>query len=554
VSAEDGVQLKTQTFDGLTEIPAASGTLAFKLLPGETGEWKLAVATERVESWVRAEVMNTVTLTETLVTGRSQVRYEIQNAPTKEFRVRVPAAFRNVEVTGANIRRKDRDETTGEWRVELQNKVRGNYTLTVTWIMPWNAKDGSLELAGVEAAGVERETGAFALIAPARLRIEQQATTPDLLKVDVRDLPAWAERGGETPVLAYRYLRPGYKLALTAQRFEEAEVLQALVDNVRLTTVVSEDGQMMTEMALAIRNNARQYLEVALPEGAQVWSAFVAGQPVRPSRREGKLLLPMERSSGEAPVAVELTYVGKNAFPRRSGVVDLATPGLDVPLKNARWELFLPPDYAYGEFAGTMKRDVAGATPISSYTIRDYAAQERVKKYARDSEVSQSLDEARKSLSGGKLKQASELVNRMRAAPIADKSELQNLEMDVKRAGAQNIVHAQQAFFERNVSGPAAPAPSMRYDADAAEQQWDKVQAAQELAVAKTLPLRINLPKRGIALAFSQVLQTDVGKPMTVRLVARNERASGWPSRLVWGSVVFLGLWAIATRWLRRSV
>jgi hypothetical protein len=74
-----------------------------------------------------------------------------------------------------------------------------------------------------------------------------------------------------------------------------------------LTTVVSEDGQMMTEMSLAVRNNARQYLEIALPEGAQVWSVFVAGQPVRPSRRDGKLLLPMERSSGDATVPVEVT-------------------------------------------------------------------------------------------------------------------------------------------------------------------------------------------------------------------------------------------------------
>ena len=51
----------------------------------------------------------------------------------------------------ANIRRKDRDEASGEWRIELQNKVRGYYVLTVTWDKPWNVKDGTLELTGVEA-------------------------------------------------------------------------------------------------------------------------------------------------------------------------------------------------------------------------------------------------------------------------------------------------------------------------------------------------------------------------------------------------------------------
>ena len=81
-------------------------------------------------------------------------------------------------------------------------------------------------------------------------------------------------------VLTYRYLRPGYKLTLAAQRFEEAEVLQALVDSVQLTTVVSEDGQMMTEMSLAVRNNARQHLEVMLP-GRRTGLVGVRGGPAR---------------------------------------------------------------------------------------------------------------------------------------------------------------------------------------------------------------------------------------------------------------------------------
>ena len=118
VSAEPGVAVKTESFDGLTEIPAVSlpdyaavaGTgsvLAYKFIssaPKSAPEWKLSVATESVAAWVRAEIVNTFTLTETLVSGRALVRYDIANAPVKELRVRVPAAFKNVEITGANIR------------------------------------------------------------------------------------------------------------------------------------------------------------------------------------------------------------------------------------------------------------------------------------------------------------------------------------------------------------------------------------------------------------------------------------------------------------------
>ena len=221
-------------------------------------------------------------MSDLLASGRAVVRYDIQNAPVKEFRLKVPAAYKNVEVTGANIRR--RDQNGEEWRVELQNKVSGNFQLTVTWEQPGNFKTNSLEVTGVQALGVERETGALAILAKPPLQVAAKKATEELVSIDARELPAWAGVGSaatrvdaEAVVLAYRYVRPGYQLSLEVKRFEDAAVLQALVDNVHLTTVVADDGQVMTEMTLGIHNNGRQDLEVELPAGARVWSAFVAG-------------------------------------------------------------------------------------------------------------------------------------------------------------------------------------------------------------------------------------------------------------------------------------
>ena len=145
--------------------------------------------------------------------------------PVKEFRVRVPAAYKNVEITGAQIRR--RDETNGEWRVELQSKVRGEYLLTVTWELPRAGKTNLVELAGVQALGVEREAGYIAIVARPPLQVADQSSGGLLSKIDVRELPPWTGRPDAATVLAYRYLRPGYKLALDARRYDEAEVLQA---------------------------------------------------------------------------------------------------------------------------------------------------------------------------------------------------------------------------------------------------------------------------------------------------------------------------------------
>src|SRR5581483_9482067 len=99
-------------------------------------------------------------------------------------------------------------------------------------------------------------------------------------------------------------------------------------------------------MALSVRNNGRQHLEFRLPAGAKVWSAFVSGQPVRPAQNADRLLVPLE-AAGDNTSLVELTYVSSGNFPRTRGKVEMVSPILDVPLKDVRWELFLPPDYDY---------------------------------------------------------------------------------------------------------------------------------------------------------------------------------------------------------------
>ncbi|HXQ20861.1 MAG TPA: hypothetical protein VN812_04260, partial [Candidatus Acidoferrales bacterium] len=205
VATDLGVAAKTGSFDGLTEIPFASvpgeravaggSALAYKFIatsPGSEPAWGLSVTTEAVEPWLRAEIMNTITLTETLVSGRTQVKYDIANAPVKDFRVRVPGAYKNVEITGAQIRR--RDETNGEWRVELQGKVRGEYVLTVTWELPRSGQTNLVELAGVQALGVEREVGYVAVMARPPLQVADQSANELLSKIDVRELPQWTGR------------------------------------------------------------------------------------------------------------------------------------------------------------------------------------------------------------------------------------------------------------------------------------------------------------------------------------------------------------------------
>jgi hypothetical protein len=566
VTAEAGVSVKTKSFDGLIEIPAVSlpdssvaangNVLAYKFIstgPEAATRWTLSVTTESVAAWVRAEIVNAISLTETLVDGRATIRYDIANAPVKELRVKVPENFQNVEITGPNIRSRQQDGNV--WRVELQNPVQGTCTLNVTWEQSRSTKTNAMEFAGVSAERVERETGVLAISAKAPMQVGELSAT-DLRRVDVSDIPDWFDEADPATALVYRYVRPGYKLSLDVRRLDDAEVLQAIVEDAQLTSVVADDGQMMTKMSLSLQSNGRQFLQINLPAGATVWSAFVAGQPVRPGVRDGKLLLPIEQSATEdGTTSVELTYTGTNFFPRAKGQVSFVSPQFDVPLKSAHWEVYLPPNYNYGDFRGTMTHETAPAPePVStSFSSLDYSMMEEKSKSATKVEATREVDEARRKLAAGDVQGATATFYRARNLSLSDSRDtsVDDLKKDLQNAQASNLVAAQNDFTFRNSwgssedeSGRDHPSQAAsQYDNVAAGEQWNKLQQAQEIVTSKIQPLHVNLPVRGSHYEFSQVLQTETGKPMTVQLFAANTKAVNWPLRGLVAVGAFLALW-----------
>jgi len=85
----------------------------------------------------------------------------------------------------------------------------------------------------------------------------------------------------------------------------------------------------------------------------------------------------------------------------------------------------------------------------------------------------------------------------------------------------------------------------LNYDENVASLQWDKLQKAQQVAVAKAAPLHVNVPTHGVRYRFSQVLQTELRKPTTIRLFAENAKVPSWTTRFALVVIGFVVLWAI---------
>ena len=75
--------------------------------------------------------------------------------------------------------------------------------------------------------------------------------------------------------------------------------------------------------------------------------------------------------------------------------MNLISPRLNVPLNNARWDLYLPPDYDYQKFAGSMAHETQAAPVLQSYSLSEYRAQEAEKKQAKQAEASSFISNAR---------------------------------------------------------------------------------------------------------------------------------------------------------------
>jgi hypothetical protein len=107
------------------------------------------------------------------------------------------------------------------------------------------------------------------------------------------------------------------------------------------------DGKMLVQSRFAVRNNQRNFLKLTLPSTAVLWSASVAGRPIRPGRApDGSLLLPLEktRSGEEAPAfVVEVSYLDRTASWSDRGHARVPLVTVDLPISKSHLLLHHPP-------------------------------------------------------------------------------------------------------------------------------------------------------------------------------------------------------------------
>ena len=379
-----GLDLETERMSGLQPIGLASlpgalrsTALDFGGLPltprlgfrQETGSPSLSLRLRRLTPRVTVQGVTVVSVREVAVAYVTRLRWKIEQAGIRRLEFTAPDWLgRDLRVTGHGIRQTDDSGVTDGRRgfvVNLDRAVLGDYDLQIVQVLPL-PEDGLVRTPRVTPTGVEASS-AYALLenrSPDQLD-RTQASDRSVEAIDVDRVPMpLAESLRKAAVEVFRIVSGEGELAWRMRSAETIEEITASVNLYELTMVVDREGRYRAQANLRVGNRQEQFLPLKFPDGARVWSLYVAGEPSRPAtgQRGGAevVLVPLPKTAaGDFSSLVEIVYAGMlEATPGPLGRFRRwAFPSpqvIGVPVAETQWTLYLPNEYDYSLFEGTL--------------------------------------------------------------------------------------------------------------------------------------------------------------------------------------------------------
>ena len=401
-------RLAVQLDASLDAQTAASGGLK-PIAPSQTGDWldktqvgftrfayryqgpgaTLALDVRRLPANVRVEVLGGLTVQPTAAWYTYRLRYHIEGSPIDTVRFTLPASYApHVAVASPALRGVTTSDAGGgqtRWTVALISQVTGVLDVTVNFGLPIEATTTALEIPRIrpEAGAGYRGIVAVQNFSPHELTVG---------KIDKLSPMTVSEQALllDSPVrqrlqYIYQSFTDDWEMSLKLTPARQAQRIQAVVDLMEVTTFIDRSGQCRTSVRLDLQNRSEQFLTVNVPEGLKLWSARVAGQPVKPVTADGKLLIPLVKTSpGGLPYEVLMYFAGR-PLPKLDTLTRLQPPAVavqGVPVMRTTWSLRLPPGYQYRWRGGNMSSVTGAAEMMVIKTEAKVAQVQRLLKFA----------------------------------------------------------------------------------------------------------------------------------------------------------------------------
>jgi hypothetical protein len=567
---EQGMRLQVATRDGVTQLdPQKSGirqkgVLAFRVLQTP---WSLALRLEQVDPWIQVTSLQHATINEALVKVAANLQYQIENTGLKAFCVLVPTSAEGVRFQGEQVA--DFLPVAGavtngmqEWEVKLQRRAIGSYLLQATYQTPMPDQAAETVLRGLQAADANLQRGFVTVQAGGRLQVRVDAPPVALQPTEWQSIPRLLQQNlpAAAANFAYRLVEPSFQLPLQLERHEAVKLLPARVNNITFTSVISDDGEMLTQVHLEMVPGDKRLLKLTLPKGANFWFAFVNQSGVWPWREQDRILIPLDQQSrGGRPIPVEVFYSSRiGSTVDRVLDLELEAPKFDLPLENLTWHVSLSDKWRVKNRPGSLQLQreevVPRATTVNLQTYLDNEAsqqRERTKKavelmaagnsareqgdpqqarrsfqaaYGLSTADADFNEDARVQLHNIKLDQALVGLNVRQATTGGDPAALGGKFRDLRGRKEVNFTKQDvKDIIDRNTADDNA----------AYKRLAERIIQQQDAAVSSPAAIRASIPEQGRVLTFKRAVVVDTWADLKIHLAATAAKAASWGVRIL---------------------
>ncbi|HEY6967801.1 MAG TPA: hypothetical protein VJA94_01190 [Candidatus Angelobacter sp.] len=366
------------------EVKLSGGLLADKSLNGTESKW-LAYARGNeplVFTWrrkmedhhmtlplrQRGSLTQLTSLGEDTTSVYAEVNLEVLQGAARDVRIQLPEGMTINQVSGAMVA--DWEAKPGELLVTFLEPIEQSSRFVITGETR-TAREGHIDISLLRLLNTERDTGGVAVEVLGAGEIKD-LKSQGLENADATELGEYVAGRQSPSMVAFRFRSGGANsarsLSVDIARYTQQAVLMANVEEARYRVLMTKEGKMLVQAQYAIRNNQRNFLNIKLPTDAVVWSASLAGKPVRPGQAtDGSLLLPLEktRAGEDAPAfLLELFYLVREPAWSDKCKAMLALPALDLPVSRTGLTLYHPPLFKVTGETGTFRMEPYEA-PVS---------------------------------------------------------------------------------------------------------------------------------------------------------------------------------------------
>ncbi len=428
---------------------------------------------EKGPAKIYAETVSLLSIEDDALRVQTEVSLSILQNTVSSVVIRIPEGYHVLDVRGSGIEdwREVKTKDTPEIEVLFEYPKKGQFSLSLTAEKLLPDSNMAVDFEGFAVRDSVREKGFLGIELKSTSEVTLGAIE-GLDKLDVSELPPSLINRSQKPLLfGFKYLRHPFTLDLEITKHEELPVIGTVVDSASGVTLFTEDGKLVHRIVYSVRNTSKQFMELELTEGAQVWSVFVGGEPAKPRFHGAKILIPLNRSAigatGLAAFEVELVYFERAS---RFGWMGRKVGGFPVPdiiVSQMLWSVYLPQGYRIVRFGGTVEKEKAarGLRPL----LRGRA--KVVSYFEPGPEV-----------------------------PEEGKDEKERVYLEADRAKKQfsaNLALSEEQFVQQMEN-------EIRFG-----RRMDEIQTGKVPAAGGVLPIRINIPASGQLFRFAKTLVSE---------------------------------------------